>query len=70
MDGGWIDENECYGLMAAYSNQVNIIIIAGFYSLTNVAMLLLGSGSNSYSLLVGSACLRKQTGITHAAAWK
>ena len=38
-----------------------IIIIARFYSLTNVAMLLLRSDSNSYSLLVGSVCLRKQT---------
>ena len=35
------------------------IIIARFYSLTNVAMLLIRSDSNSYSLLVGSACLRK-----------
>ena len=31
----------------------NVIIIARFYSLTNVAMLLLRSDSNSYSLLVG-----------------
>ena len=33
-------------------------------------MLLLRSDSNSYSLLVGSACLRKQTDVRHAAAWK
>ena len=32
-----------------------ILIIARFYSLTNVAMVLLRSDSNSYSLLVGSA---------------
>ena len=47
-----------------------IIIIARFYSLTNVAKLLLRSDSNSYSLLVGSVCLRKQTDVRHAAAWK
>ena len=40
-----------------------IIIIARFYSLTNVAMLLSRSDSNSYSLLVGSACLQKQTDV-------
>ena len=33
-----------------------IIIIARFYSLTIVALLLLRSDSNSYSLLVGSVC--------------
>ena len=33
-------------------------------------MLLLRSDSNSYSLLVGSACLRKQTDVRHAAALK
>ena len=49
---------------------VVIIIIARFYSLTNVAMPLLRSDSNSYSLLVGSDCLRKQTDIRHAVAWK
>ena len=52
------------------SSSLIIIIIARFYSLTNVAMLLLRSDSNSYSLLVGSACLRKQTDVRHTAAWK
>ena len=47
-----------------------IIIITRFYSLTNVPMLLLRLDSNSYSLLVGSACLQKQTDVRHAAAWK
>ena len=39
----------------------NIIIIARFYSLTIVAVLLLRSDSNSYSLLVGSTCWNRRT---------
>ena len=48
-----------------------IIIISRLYSLTIVAVLLLRSDfSNPYSLLARSGCLRKQTTIRHAAAWK
>ena len=42
-----------------------------FKIMVNVTVMsALASDSNSYSLFVGCACLRKQTDVRHAAAWK